>query len=173
MVIYAYPKSLLCSKFPDWSKLKAFNPFPHNKILDQTKLKAFADDKLNVTKIMISVYDRVENIVEKRRNCFYKQFPFFPQLFSKASFPDPSKAVTVWEWVNSLTTLKKKALEKTVGKGENASNQNFSFSHSVFYSTKREIVILTMFNLSSANAFSLVTSKNLSFSKGFIEPFPK
>ena len=27
-----------------------FNPFPLDKILDQTKLKAFTDDKLNVTK---------------------------------------------------------------------------------------------------------------------------
>ena len=35
-----------------------FNPFPHNKILDQTKLKAFADVKLNVTKMIISVFDR-------------------------------------------------------------------------------------------------------------------
>ena len=25
------------------------NPFPHYKILDQTKLKAFADEKLNAT----------------------------------------------------------------------------------------------------------------------------
>ena len=25
-----------------------FNPFPHDKILEQTKLKAFADDKSNV-----------------------------------------------------------------------------------------------------------------------------
>ena len=42
-----------------------FNPFPHNKILDQTKLKGFADDKLTVTKMIISVFDRVENIVAK------------------------------------------------------------------------------------------------------------
>ena len=35
------------------------NPFPHDKILDQTKLKAFADDILNVTKLIISVFDRV------------------------------------------------------------------------------------------------------------------
>ena len=42
-----------------------FNPFPHDKILDQTKLKAFADDKLNVTKIVIPVFDRVENTVGK------------------------------------------------------------------------------------------------------------
>ena len=41
------------------------HPFPHDKILDQIKLKAFADDKLNVTKMIISVFDRVENIVGK------------------------------------------------------------------------------------------------------------
>ena len=41
----------------------SFNLFPHDKILDQTKLKAFADDKLNVTKMIMS--DRVENIVGK------------------------------------------------------------------------------------------------------------
>ena len=35
------------------------------KILEQTKLKAFADDKLYVTKMLISVFDRVENIVGK------------------------------------------------------------------------------------------------------------
>ena len=34
-------------------------------LLDQTKLKAFADDKLIVTKMITSVFDRVENIVGK------------------------------------------------------------------------------------------------------------
>ena len=33
-------------------------------------------------------------------------------------------------------TLKKEALENTVGKGENTGNQHFLFSHSVFYSIK-------------------------------------
>ena len=33
------------------------NPFQHNKIMNQTKLKAFADNKLNVTKMIISVFD--------------------------------------------------------------------------------------------------------------------
>ena len=37
----------------------------HNKILDLTKLKAVADNKLNVTEIMISLH---ENIVEKEEN---------------------------------------------------------------------------------------------------------
>ena len=44
-------------------RFKEFNPFPHDKILNWTKLKAFADDILNVTKMIISVFDRVENIL--------------------------------------------------------------------------------------------------------------
>ena len=40
-----------------------FNPFPHDTILDQTKYKGFADNQLNYTKIKISVFDRVEDIV--------------------------------------------------------------------------------------------------------------
>ena len=40
------------------------NLFPHDKVLDQTKLKVFADDNSNVTKMIISVFDRVENILE-------------------------------------------------------------------------------------------------------------
>ena len=45
-----------------------FNSLPNGKILDWTKLKTFADDKLYFAKIMISVYERVENIVGKREN---------------------------------------------------------------------------------------------------------
>ena len=71
---------------------QSFNPFPHNKILDQTKLKAFADDKVNVAKMIISVFDRVENIVGKgeiacTRNCLCKQFPLFSTMLSKGFFP--------------------------------------------------------------------------------------
>ena len=70
----------------DWSKLEAFadnkqtwpnfNPFPHNNTLDQTKLKAFAEDKLNVTKIIISFFDRVENIVGKGEIACTNNFSF-------------------------------------------------------------------------------------------------
>ena len=60
------------------------NPFPHNKILEPKKWKAFADGKLKVTKMIISVFDRVENIVKKRRTFLYKQFLLFPQCFQKA-----------------------------------------------------------------------------------------
>ena len=41
------------------------NFLPNDKILHWTQLKAFADNKLDVSK-MISVYDWVENIVGKR-----------------------------------------------------------------------------------------------------------
>ena len=78
------------------------NPLTDDKILDQTKLEAFADDKLNVTKMIISLFDKVENIVEKRRNCLYKQFLLFSQCVQTASFPDESKSVIVWEWVNDI-----------------------------------------------------------------------
>ena len=70
------------------SKLKAFaddkfNPFPHNKILDQTKLKAFAGDKLNVTKMIISVCDRAENIVAKGEIACTSNFFFSHNVFKR------------------------------------------------------------------------------------------
>ena len=52
--------------------------------------------------MIISVFDRIENIVEKGENAGYRHFLLFPQCFEKASFPDTSKVVTVWEWVNAL-----------------------------------------------------------------------
>ena len=39
--------------------------------LNSTKFKAFADNKLNVAKMMISLFDRVENIVGKGENAGY------------------------------------------------------------------------------------------------------
>ena len=50
---------------------KGFTPFPNDKILDVTKLKAFADDKINVAQMMFSVFDRLENIVGKIENAGY------------------------------------------------------------------------------------------------------
>ena len=51
-----------------------------------TKLKAFADDKTNVAQMMISLFDKVENIVGKGENAGFQHFLFFPQYFQKASF---------------------------------------------------------------------------------------
>ena len=59
------------------------NPLPDNKILDWSKLKAFADDKLNVTKIIISVFDRVENIVGKGEIACTSNFSFSHNVFKR------------------------------------------------------------------------------------------
>ena len=58
----------------------------------------------------ISVFERVENIVGKGENAGYQHFLLFPQCFEKASFPDTSKGVIVWEWVeiNSKISLNKR-----------------------------------------------------------------
>ena len=53
------------------------------KILDWSKLKAFADNKSNVAKIFISVFDSLENIAEKGENAGYQHFLLFPQCFQK------------------------------------------------------------------------------------------
>ena len=50
--------------------------------MDWSKWKAFADNKINVAQMIISVFDRVENIVEKGENAFSP----FPTKFSKGFF---------------------------------------------------------------------------------------
>ena len=59
------------------------NPFPHDNILDQTKSKAFADDKLSATKMIISVFDRVENIVGKGEIAYTSNFSFSHKVFKR------------------------------------------------------------------------------------------
>ena len=43
--------------------------------------------------MIISVFDRVENIVGKGENAAYQHFLLFRQCFEKASFPDTLKGV--------------------------------------------------------------------------------
>ena len=62
---------------------KVFHPFPRDKILEQTKLKAFADDKLNVTKMIVSAFDRVENIVGKGEIACTSNFSFSQNVFKR------------------------------------------------------------------------------------------
>ena len=44
--------------------------------------------------------EQVENTVGKGEIARYEQFLLFPQCFQKACFPEASKGVIVWEWVN-------------------------------------------------------------------------
>ena len=63
-----------------------FNSLPYDKNLDWSKLKALADDKIKVLKMIIFVFDSVENILGKGENAGYQHFLLFPQCFQKASF---------------------------------------------------------------------------------------
>ena len=60
------------------------NSLPDNKILDLSKLKAFADISLNVNKNLKIALGRAENIVEKGENAGYQYFLLFPLCFQKA-----------------------------------------------------------------------------------------
>ena len=55
--------------------------------LDQTKLKAFADDELNETKMIVSAFDRVENIVGKGKKLLVQAISPFPTMVLKGFFP--------------------------------------------------------------------------------------
>ena len=60
----------------------------HDKILGQSKLKAFADDNLNVAKTVKFLFDRVENIVGKGENAGYQHFLLFLHVFKKVLCQD-------------------------------------------------------------------------------------
>ena len=71
------------------------NSLPNNKFWDQSNLKAFADNILNVVQMIICVTHSVENIVGKGGNAGYQHFLHFP-CFQKASFPGWLKVGIVW-----------------------------------------------------------------------------
>ena len=82
-------------KLLEWLWFQQLNFFPDNKILGLPKLKAFADNKLNVTQNIKGVFYRLENIVGKEENAGY-HFLLFPQCFQMAFSSRASKVVDVW-----------------------------------------------------------------------------
>ena len=70
--------SLPSDRILDWSKLKAFADdkltLYQTTFFFFTKLKAFAGDKLNIANIINSPCDRVENTVGKEENAGYIVF---------------------------------------------------------------------------------------------------
>ena len=71
--------------FPLSIVLYPFNPLPNEKVLDVSKLKAFADDKLFVAKMIVFLFDTVENSAGKAENVDYHHFLHFPHYFPKPS----------------------------------------------------------------------------------------
>ena len=74
----------------------SFNSLPNDKILDWSKLKALADNKIKVTEILKIILGRVENIVRKGENAGYQHFLLFPQCFQKTSLLGLLKVGIVW-----------------------------------------------------------------------------
>ena len=73
-----------------------FNSLPNDKILDVSKLKAFADYNLEMNQKLEFAVGRVENIVGKGENAGYQHFLLFPQCFQKVSFFGSLKVGIVW-----------------------------------------------------------------------------
>ena len=71
----------------EWNRLSlSLNSLPNDKILDWSKLIAFADNKTNVTEKLKFVLGRVENIVGKGENAGYQHLLPFSTMFSNGFF---------------------------------------------------------------------------------------
>ena len=72
---------IVCAGYPSgYQKLT----LPNDNILDLSKFKAFANDKLKVIQMAKFVLGKIENIVGKEENAGYQHFLLFPQCFQKA-----------------------------------------------------------------------------------------
>ena len=80
----------------DHEQLIQINPLSNDKILDWSTLKAFAANKIKVLRIMIFVFDRIENIVGKGENAGNQHFLLFPQCFQKLFNLGLLKVRIVW-----------------------------------------------------------------------------
>ena len=86
-------------KFVVWVRV---NSFPNNKIVDWSKFKTSADDKIHVTENFKFVLGIVENIVGKGENAGYQHFLLFPRCFPKGSSAGSLKVIIMWERVHSV-----------------------------------------------------------------------
>ena len=62
-------------------EVSPINPLPHEKILDRSKFKVHADDKINTTQNLNFVLGWVGNILGKGENAGYQHFLLFSNCF--------------------------------------------------------------------------------------------
>ena len=79
---------LYCCSQCTYQCIPGVNSLPNDKFLDMSKLKGFADDKLNVAEKM--------KFVEKGENAGNQHILLFPQCFQKASILWSLKVRIVW-----------------------------------------------------------------------------
>ena len=68
-------------------------------------IESICSDKLNVAKMMISLFYRAENTMRKRENVGNQHFLLFPQCFLKPSSIGSLKVVIVWLRVKTWNVL--------------------------------------------------------------------
>ena len=78
-------------KFVVWERV---NHLPDDRILEA--FAAFVDNKSNFARMMISLFDRVENTEGKGENAGYQHFLLFPQCFPNPSSIGSVKVEIVW-----------------------------------------------------------------------------
>ena len=70
-----------------WEKIgMLLNSLPNDKIWDLIKTEAFADDKLDIAEMEISVFDWIQKLRRKLRKCWFTAFSSFPTIFSTGFF---------------------------------------------------------------------------------------
>ena len=125
------------------------NSLPNSRILDQSKLKRFADDNSNVVLIMVYVLDRKKNIVKKGENAGNQHFLLFSLCFQLCFLrPLTLSKTSPCFYMSSVEVFLKISLEKE----KLLVMSNFSFSHSNFYLSKKLSAILINLQLLSANS---------------------
>ena len=91
--IFLYVNALNLDQFKILSRV---NRLPKNKIFDRSKLKALADDKMNMMQNSKFVLGKVENIMGKGENTGYQYFLLFLQCFHEPSASVSIKVGIVW-----------------------------------------------------------------------------
>ena len=75
---------------------KGFNSLLNNKILDLSKFKAFADDKITVTQKLKFELGRLEDILGKGEIAGNQHFLLFPPCFQKLYISGSLNVGIVW-----------------------------------------------------------------------------
>ena len=85
------------SKSVVWERVKLLiNSLSNGKISDQSKLKAFANDKLKLIKMAKIVLGKIENNVGNEENAGYQHFLLLRQCFQKPFSFGSLKFRIVW-----------------------------------------------------------------------------
>ena len=104
------------------------------KILDRSKLKAFADDTIDVIQKLILVLEWVENIVVKGENAVYQHFLLFSQCFQKHCLSGSLKVGIVWYCViDSEREVKQRSFNQYIPyPSPNPPSHFFMFENSMY-----------------------------------------